>query len=211
MPLSATSPLIRQLCVAGVIDEAGLKQGLLNNTSGYSTMPECLIAENFITAQALAEFCCNTFSTPLFDIDTLRTSRIPGDLITEKLMRKHQFVPLAKKSRKAFMGIADPTDFQALEDFVFNSSMQSQPIVVEHTKLQAVLESVFDANNDHLDISDLDVKEFGELELENTNELEDDNIAEKRLPQDGRIKLKISKKNPLIFVSAPCLPCGVKK
>lgn len=272
MPLSATSPLIRQLCVANLIDEQALKTGLQNHASDYSTMPEFLIGEDFIQQDILANFCSTTFSAPLFDIEQFDISTIPDDLITEKLMRKHQIVPLAKKGRKAFIAIADPTDFQALEDFAFNSGMQTEPVVAEHKKLLDVLERIFDAADDNLDISDLDVKEFGELELENTDDLDEDeqgpdkddapiivyinkilmdairkgasdlhfepyekmyrirfridgilhevarppislstrlsarlkvmsklNIAEKRLPQDGRIKLKITKKKSIDF------------
>ncbi len=271
MPLSATSPLIRQLCVANLIDEIAFKAGLQQNASDYSTMPEFLIAEKFISQEALANFCFKTFSAPLFDIDHLDISTIPDDLITEKLMRKHQIVPLAKKGRKAFIAIADPTDFQALEDFAFNSGMQTEAVVVEHQKLMDTLERIFDASDDNLDISDLDVKEFGELELDSSDGIDSDspidkedapiivyinkilmdairkgasdlhfepyekmyrirfridgllhevarppislsqrlsarlkvmsklNIAEKRLPQDGRIKLKITKKKSIDF------------
>ncbi|MFT4925561.1 MAG: type IV pilus assembly protein PilB [Phenylobacterium sp.] len=276
MTLSATSPLIRQLFAANLIDEQALKEGLQKHASEYATMPEFLIAEDFIKQDALANFCYKTFSAPLLDIDTFDISTIPDDLITESLMRKHQIVPLAKKGRHAFVALADPSDFQALEDFAFNSGMQTEPIVVEHQKLMAVIERVFDRNNDNLDISDLDVKEFGELELENTDQLDDDpgvekddapiivyinkilmdairkgasdlhfepyekmyrirfridgilhevarppitlstrlsarlkvmsklNIAEKRLPQDGRIKLKITKKKSIDFRVSTC-------
>ena len=271
MSLSATSPLVRELCVANLIDEQAFKERLKKNAADYRTIPEFLVAEKFIDQQALANFCHQSFSTPIFAIETFDISAIPSELIAEKLMRKYQIMPLAKKGRTAFIATADPTDFQAMEDFAFNSGFQTEPVVVQSSKLIEALEKIFDAADDELEITDLDVREFGDLELDESDDLEEEStvekddapiivyinkilmdairkgasdlhfepyekmyrirfridgilneiarppvalatrmsarlkvmskldIAEKRLPQDGRIKLKISKKKSIDF------------
>ena len=271
MSLNASSPLIRQLCAAKVIDESAFKAQFQKGAHQYKTMPNFLVGENLIKEDALAGFCYRAFSVPLFDIDSFDISSIPEDLVNEKLMRKHQLIPLAKRGRTCHVAVADPTDFQALEDFAFNTGFQTEPVVAECLKLQEVLEKIFEAADDHLDITDLDVKEFGDLELEENDDLDDEtgpekddapiivyinkilmdairkgasdlhfepyekmyrirfridgmlhevarppttlatrlaarlkvmsklDIAEKRMPQDGRIKLKITKKKSIDF------------
>lgn len=271
MTLSAASPLIRKLCHANLIDEPDFKDRLRRRSAQYRSMPEFLVAEKMIEQDALASFCFRSFSLPFFDLDHFDISTIPSDLITEKLMRKHHIIPLAKKGRTAFVATADPTDHQALEDFAFNCGFQTEPVVVECFKLLDTLEKIFEQAGDNLDISDLDVKEFGDLELDESDDLSDDDapekddapiivyinkilmdairkgasdlhfepyekmyrirfridgmlhevarppvtlatrmsarlkvmskldIAEKRLPQDGRIKLKITKKKSIDF------------
>jgi type IV pilus assembly protein PilB len=215
MPLSATSPLVRQLCVAQLIDEQVFKERLKKNGSEHKTMAEFLVGEKFIKQDELAAFCSRTFSTPIFDIDSFDISTIPDDLITEKLMRKHHIIPLTKKGRKAFVAIADPTDFPALEDFAFNSGYQTEPVVVQINKIfmDAIRKGASDLHFEPYEkMYRISFRIDGILNevarppvalatrmsarLKVMSKLD---IAEKRLPQDGRIKLKITKKKSIDF------------
>ncbi len=179
MTLSATSPLITKLCDANLIDEPDFKERLGKHAAQYRSIPEFLVAEKMIKQDALASFCFRSFSLPFFDLENFDISTIPSDLITEKLMRKHHIIPLAKKGRTAFVATADPTDNQALEDFAFNSGFQTEPVVVECFKLLDTLEKIFEQTGDNLEITDLDVKAFGDLELDESDEFTDEDIPEK--------------------------------
>ena len=250
--------------------DTGLAQRLIVEKSHqYQNVAELLIAEKLITAKSLAENVASFTMHSLIDLDFYDLEFVPEQERNEKLIRKHQVLPLGKRGRTLFLGVVDPTDMQPVEDFEFSTGLHAELIVVEYDKLLKLVDRVFDSKNadsfagSDWDLSALGVGDSDDLDEKPGSEAEDQpiitfinkmlhdavrkgasdlhfepyeksyrirfridgilhevasppvalagrlsarlkvmsrlDIAEKRVPQDGRIKLKLSQKKSIDF------------
>lgn len=118
-----------------------------------------LIQNKILDARLVALRASTEFGCPFFDLDAMDMSALPLDLINEKLIRKHQVLPLFSRGKTLFIAMADPTNNHALEEIKFQSLLRPEIILVEENKLQlaihAALESAESRMDDLLE-SDLD-------------------------------------------------------
>ncbi|WP_199610728.1 type IV-A pilus assembly ATPase PilB [Flocculibacter collagenilyticus] len=267
MRFSTASPLARRLIAANITSEEHLAEKA-NKQSHYHNLTDFLVSENFISSENLAKFCCTCFGTSYLDINLFDLTSIDDELKNQSLSKKHHAIPLKKHNRTLMLAMSDPTDIRAIEDFEFNTGLQVECVVAEIEYIKLALESIYDSHEE-LDVSEVDFKELGELEVEEDTDEDDSSdssdapiivyinkilmdairkgasdlhfepyekayrirfridgvlkevahppvalanklsarikvmsrldIAEKRLPQDGRIKLKITKNKSIDF------------
>ncbi|HEY5682306.1 MAG TPA: type IV-A pilus assembly ATPase PilB, partial [Sulfuricaulis sp.] len=74
----------------------------------------------------------------------------PVKLVDEKIIRRHHVLPLFKRGTRLFVAVADPTNLQALDEIKFHTGLGAEPILVEETKLSAVIEKSLDAQDTSL-------------------------------------------------------------
>ncbi|WP_111978220.1 type IV-A pilus assembly ATPase PilB [Algibacillus agarilyticus] len=220
--------------------------------------------------QQIAESLSRLHQVPYCDISQIDLSQINKEKLNEKLIHKHQCLPLFTRGRIQFLATVNPQNYAALEDFQFSTGFSADFICVEASQLHKAIDSIFD-HDDGLGLSDFDEEELIGVEVteeksqdEKDAEDKDDapivvyinkilldaikkgasdlhfepyeykyrirfridgvlqevasppvnlssrlaarlkvmsrlDIAEKRKPQDGRIKLKISKKKSIDF------------
>jgi len=269
MALNPQSILLRRLSQAGLVDTGLAQRLIVEKSNQYQNVAELLITEKLITAKSLAENVASFTMHSLIDLDFYDLEFVPEQERNEKLIRKHQVLPLGKRGRTLFLGVIDPTDMQPVEDFEFSTGLHAELIVVEYDKLLKLIDRVFDSKNadsftgSDWDLSSLGVGDNDELDEKPGSEAEDQpiitfinkmlhdavrkgasdlhfepyeksyrirfridgilhevasppvalagrlsarlkvmsrlDIAEKRVPQDGRIKLKLSQKKSIDF------------
>ena len=269
MALNPQSILLRRLSQAGLVDTGLAQRLIVEKSHQYQNVAELLIAEKLITAKSLAENVASFTMHSLIDLDFYDLEFVPEQERNEKLIRKHQVLPLGKRGRTLFLGVVDPTDMQPVEDFEFSTGLHAELIVVEYDKLLKLIDRVFDSKNadsfagSDWDLSALGVGDSDDLDEKPGSEAEDQpiitfinkmlhdavrkgasdlhfepyeksyrirfridgilhevasppvalagrlsarlkvmsrlDIAEKRVPQDGRIKLKLSQKKSIDF------------
>ncbi len=264
------SPLVRKLVHLGVLDNERVKQ---TNKDDKQPLAELICRISDLTANELALRAAQLFQVPHLDLTDFDMRLLPDeDIINEKLIKKHHVLPIAVKGKTLYLASSDPTNFNAFEDYEFNTGLQSEVVVVSHEQLQLAIESLFDTDS-ALELSDAQMAELnGETDESSSkkslatdvNNKDDDapiivyinkilmdaikrgasdlhfepyehkyrirfrvdgvlheiatppiglesrisarikvmshmDLAEKRKPQDGRIKLKISKKKSIDF------------
>lgn len=228
-----------------------------------------LIEEVHLSPSLLAETISAEFAEPYFDLDVYDTSQIPNDLVDQKLILKHRILPLIQRGQILYVATSNPSNIEAIDAIRFNSKLMVEPVIVEHHKLEKVLnqhfaeESSFDFNDEEFDLdvsldspatqededetpqgdeapivkyinkllidairmgaSDLHFEPYEKsyrvryrvdgvlrqianppLQLANRlasrlKVMSQMDISEKRVPQDGRIKLKLSKTKAIDF------------
>jgi len=104
-----------------------------------------LVSSKKLNASAIARAASEEFGTPLFEIGSLDMESIPSKLVDEKILRKHNVLPLFKRGNKLFVGVADPTNLQALDEIKFNTGLIAEPILVDEAKLAQFVDKVLDA------------------------------------------------------------------
>ena len=103
---------------------------------------------------------------PLLDLDAVEVDIDVIRAVDQKLINKHRVLPLVRRGQRLFLGIADPTNLQAIDDIKFQTSLRIDPVVVEQDKLEERIVKAIEAvdttmadlgGDDDFDLESLDV------------------------------------------------------
>lgn len=100
-----------------------------------------LVQKQIVNDRAVAEAASDEFGVPLIDLDAMDKESLALSSVVDTLIRKHNALPLFKRGNRLFVGLSDPTNFQALDEFKFHTGIATEPVIVEERKLQAILET----------------------------------------------------------------------
>ena len=116
---------------AAIVQEKANEAGL--------TFVETLIASKRFGEADVAEFAAQTFGFPLFDLSTFDADHLPVKHIDAKALPGRRALPLFQRGNRLFVGIADPTNRAAMDQIKFQTGLHIEPVVVEDTKLGALI------------------------------------------------------------------------
>lgn len=163
---------------------------VISAASSTTHISEFILNNSKLSSKQLAGYCSSWFNLPVLNIATVEPSSIPLDDISEELVKKHHLLPLSKRGRTLFLATSDPTNFDAFEDFEFNTGLQTEAIVVDFNGLEQFIETIFNKTDD-LAISDEEFEQFGDIEVTDTEA----NLSEESTPDkdDAPIIVYINK------------------
>ena len=257
-----------------------VRNELLNKDKAADVFADCqkqktsivsyLVNKTKVCPVKMAKVLSKSFGYSLVDIKSIDLQILPEGLRNEKLIQKHNALPLYLRGNILFVAVSDPTNIDALEEFQFNTAFSVEMVMADEKSLTDTIEKILKDENSALDISDLDQSELGDLDVEDDKKDDDEgkgaddapivvyinkilldaikkgasdlhfepfehkfrirfrvdgiltevatppvnlssrmtarlkvmsklDIAERRVPQDGRIKLAISKKKSIDF------------
>ncbi|MGB5438748.1 MAG: type IV-A pilus assembly ATPase PilB [Gammaproteobacteria bacterium] len=271
-PTVHLSGLARRLVMDGLLDETVATTAHEAALKKRTHFVSYLVENKILKSQDIAWSGSQEFGVPLFDITTMDMESAPVKLVSEKLIRQHNALPLFKRGNRLFIAVSDPTNLAAVDEFKFHTGINTEAVLVEEDQLQKVMEKALDAMDttmselmdadlDNLDISsgvdeskdgdiseaDIDdtpvVRFVNKVLLDAINKGASDihlepyekefrvrfrsdgvlhevsspprslamriiarlkvmsrmNIAERRVPQDGRIRMQLSKNRAIDF------------
>jgi len=137
-PQTALSGLARALVQQGRLQEADAAACSSGNGNPGGFVGE-VVLKGFIKSTDLALFSAEMFGFPMFDLASIDETHIPKDAIDQKLIAKHQVIPLSKRNNRVIVALADPTNLRALDEIRFQTGMTVEPVVVEVDKLGPLL------------------------------------------------------------------------
>ncbi len=269
--------LPRRLVQDGLISEEKLLEAAELAKKEKLTLVAYLVNEDLANARAIAVAASHEFGVPLLDLDALDIDLDVVRAVDQKLVIKHRVLPLVKRGQRLFLGIADPTNLQAIDDIKFQTSLRIDPVVVEQDKLEECIVKAIEAvdttmdglDDDDFDLENLDISSDEDEQDEiSRNDIDDApvvkfvnkiligaiqrgasdvhfepfekffrvrtrldgvlsevaqppvalankvcarlkvmsrlDIAERRVPQDGRIKMRLSKNRAIDFRVSTC-------
>ena len=271
--------LPRKLVIDGLLEEEAAINALQSSIKEKVSFTRYLVANNILPASKLAIEASKEFGLPVFDLDAIDPEAIPRDLVDDKLIKKHNALPLYKRGNRLYIGISDPMNLAAIYDIKLQVGINTEAVLVEENKLSAMVEKLLEEQEEAMDemmdedMEDLDDLDFADPEAEQKADDTDSGVddtpvvrfinkilldaikkgasdihfepyeksyrvrlriygvlrevakppiqmspklsarikvmsrmdtAEKRVPQDGRIKLKISKTKAIDFRVNTC-------
>jgi type IV pilus assembly protein PilB len=275
---SALTGLPRRLAQDGVVSEDALIQALDETKKSNESLVAYLVSNELGEPRQIAIAAAHEFGVPLLDLDAIEVDLDVVRLVSEKLLNRHKVLPLMQRGKRLYIGVADPTNLQALDDIGFQTSLRVEPVVVEQDKLdnhvnralEAVDTTMSSFDDDDFDLENLEIS-GGDEELDDepsSSEIDDApvvrfvnkvmldaikrnasdihfepyekyyrirlrqdgvlveiakppaalavkvaarlkvmarlDIAERRIPQDGRIKMRLSKNRAIDFRVNTC-------
>ena len=271
--------LPQRLVQDGVVEEAAVLEALNTAKERKIALVTQLVESGAAQARDIAVAASNEFGVPLLDLDAITLDPETVRLVNDKLVAKHRVLPLFRRGKKLFLGVADPTHLHAIDEIKFQTSLSIEVVVVDDDKLQSAIDKAIEqadsqitafANEGDVDLESLEVS-GGEDEIEDRigrDDVEDApivrfvnkvmvdairrgasdihfepyektyrvrvrmdgvlkevaqppvqlggklaarlkvmarlDIAERRVPQDGRIKMKLSKNRGIDFRVSTC-------
>ena len=157
--------LPRRLVQDGIVSEAQLAEASDAAKKDKVPLVAYLVNSDIANARAIAVAASHEFGVPLLDLDAIELDVDCIRAVDQKMINKHRVLPLVKRGQRLFLGIADPTNLQAIDDIRFQTSLRIDPVVVEQDKLEeritkaieAVDTSMSDLADDDFDLENLDV------------------------------------------------------
>src|SRR3954462_13795114 len=278
---SGLGGLPQRLVQDGVVEEAARLTALQAAKDRKASFVTQLIAAGAAKARDIAVAASAEFGVPLYDLDSHNVDLDIVKLVQDKLMQKHRCLPLYRRGKRLFLGVADPTNLHAIDEIKFATGLGIEAIVVEDDKLQKAIDKAAEQAESAMtqladdetgfDLENLDVS-GGDEDMEGAGVTRDDiedapivrfvnkllldairrgasdihfepyekmyrirlrmdgilkevaqppvqlamklsarlkvmsrlDIAERRVPQDGRIKMKLSKTRAIDFRVSTC-------
>lgn len=156
--------MARRLVSEGVLPEPDVRKAVLDSTQAKTTLTAWLLDHGLIDSSRLTQLASAEFGMPAMDVSSLQPASMPLNLISEALVNKHHALPLFRRGKRLFVGIADPMQSHALDEIKFHSNCMVEPILVERAQLHRVIESALTAMNAR--VPDLGGDDLDELALE---------------------------------------------
>lgn len=152
--------LARRLVADGLLGEDDARTAQDTAQKDKTSLVAQLVGAGTVSSIDIATAASREFGSPLVDLAAVNMDHAPVSLVSEKLVSKHQALPLYKRGKRLFIAVSDPTNLQALDEIKFNTGLATEAIIVEHDKLTKAIEAVQSA----MDAASLDV---GDADLEN--------------------------------------------
>ena len=278
---SALGGLPQRLVQDGVVEESAMLTAIQSAKDRKSSFVTQLISAGAAKARDIAIAASAEFGVPLYDLDSHQVDLDVVKLVQDKLLQKHRCLPLFRRGKRLFLGVADPTNLHAIDEIKFATGLGIEAIVVEDDKLQKAIDKAVEQadaatpllaeDETGFDLENLDVT-GGDEDMEGAGVTRDDiedapivrfvnkllldairrgasdihfepyekmyrirlridgvlkevaqppvqlamklsarikvmsrlDIAERRVPQDGRIKMKLSKTRAIDFRVSTC-------
>ena len=138
---SKLSGLARALIVAEKLP-AKVAEDIYKQSIGAKTsFVAQLIDSGTMTAIELAEAVSHIFGTPLLDINAIDVTRLPKELLDEKICATYKVLPLAKRGNRLVVATADPTLQEAAEKIKFATQLSVDWVIAEYDKLHKIVDA----------------------------------------------------------------------
>jgi type IV pilus assembly protein PilB len=141
------SGMARRLVAEGVLPETDVRKAVTESVQQKKTLTCWLLDQGLVDNSRLAQIASAEFGMPMMDVSALAPASMPLSLISQELISKHQALPLLKRGKRLFVGIADPMQSHALDEIKFHSNCMVEPILVERGQLNRAIESAMSTLN----------------------------------------------------------------
>jgi type IV pilus assembly protein PilB len=143
--------LARRLVVESIVDEATADNACVQSSKKNKTLLGWLIKNKVANPAALASAAANEYGIPLIDISAFDLNQAPISLVSEALIEKHQALPLHLRGNQLFIGMADPTDHELIDEIAFSSGFHVEPILIAADQIQPAIERAMEATTPAFD------------------------------------------------------------
>jgi type IV pilus assembly protein PilB len=166
--LAGLTGLARRLVSEDVLPETDVRRAVAESTQGKASLTAWLLDNNLVDSARLTRIASDEFGMPMMDVSALVPANLPTNLISEALINKHKALPLFKRGKRLFVGIADPMQSHALDEIKFHSNCMVEPILVERSQLFRVIETTLNTMSNAM--PEMGSGDFDELTLEGGDE-----------------------------------------
>jgi len=138
---SALSGVARVLVHAGKLNLKTAEELVRSAKERRTSFVAAVIAAGAVQPSELAHTLAGALALPLVDLNAVDLEKVPRNILDGKMATQYQVVVLGRRGSRLFIGAADPTDQEAGERIKFATQLTPEWVIVEHDKLQKVLDN----------------------------------------------------------------------
>src|SRR5690554_2820613 len=151
--------LARRFVDDGLLDEDTAKDAFLQASQNRIPLITYLTQNHLADSSKLAFSAAMEFGVSVLDLDSFLPEVMPEKVVDEKLVRKHNALPLYKRGNRLFIAVSDPTNIQALDEIKFNTGLSTDAILVDDAKLRAAIDKYLESQDTSMgDLDDADLE-----------------------------------------------------
>lgn len=166
--------LARRFVDDGLLEEQTAKEAFLQASQNKIPLITYLVQNNLAESRGLAFSAAMEFGISVLDLSTFQPEMMPDKIVDEKLIRKHNALPLYKRGNRLFIAVSDPTNIQALDEIKFNTGLSTDAILVDDAKLREQIDRYLESSDTTM--GDLDDADLEGVETE-AGDIDDDQGA----------------------------------
>ncbi|WP_421620962.1 type IV-A pilus assembly ATPase PilB [Alkalilimnicola ehrlichii] len=144
-PSVRLSGLAGRLVREGLLDEATARKHTEQAVKKRRPLISHLVEAKVLPGHEVIHQAAIEFGIPALDLNAIEPDINAVRLVSEKLIRTHQALPLFRRGNRLFLGVVDPTNLDALDEIKFHTGLTAEAILVEPDKLTQVMERALDA------------------------------------------------------------------
>src|SRR5580700_9058013 len=118
-----------------VIQRNEIEQGIVLARQKGISLGEFLLDQKGFSEEGLAQGFADWLKVPRVRIASLTIDADAAKAISEKIALKHQCLPLKIEGAKLVMAMANPADYDAIQDVQFVSGFTVQPVVATRAEI----------------------------------------------------------------------------
>jgi len=166
--------LARRFVDDGLLDEDAAKDAFLHASHNRIPLITYLAQHEMANSSKMAFSAAMEFGVSVLDLDSFAPEMLPEKLVDEKLIRKHNALPLFKRGNRLFLAVSDPTNIQALDEIKFNTGLSTDAVLVDDAKLKVAIDKYLESQDTTM--GDLEDSDLEDVETEG-GEREDDSAV----------------------------------
>lgn len=164
--------LAARLLTDQLMGESAIHQAQAAASREQKPLARYLLEQKLVDAKVLMLASAEDLGLPAFDLAAFDMEHIARDVVPEKLIRKHNVLPLIKRGSHLFVAIDDPSNHQGLDEIRFNTGLTIHSVMAESAMLARTIEKMLDDVGQSF--SDLGEDELGDLEGLEVSAVEED-------------------------------------
>ena len=183
--------LARRFVDDGLLDEETAKDAFIQASQNRIPLITYLTQNQLADSSKLAFSAAMEFGVSVLDLDSFLPEMMPEKVVDEKLIRKHNALPLYKRGNRLFIAVSDPTNIQALDEIKFNTGLSTDAILVDDSKLRVSIDKYLESNDTTM--GDLDDADLEGVETEGGEGEDDDGTVSATDVDDAPIVKYVNK------------------
>lgn len=133
------------LIKSGVLTEQQLSEALIQQKATHLRLGEILLQNNYITEMEMINSLTQQLSIPYVDLSTVRTDNSLCSIIPETMAKNHLMIPLRREGSVLTLALADPLDYNAMNDVGTYTKLKIYPVIAERSKIQTKIKELYTA------------------------------------------------------------------
>lgn len=121
--------------------EKAINYQKLASTNKLSLL-QYLVSNEIIEAKIIAYAVAKGFGVPMVDLESIDPDLMPVALVSEKLIRRHNVIPLFSRGTQLYLATDDPSKQASFKEIQFHTGLYTTPIVVETDKLYELIDKL---------------------------------------------------------------------
>ncbi|WP_111495775.1 type IV-A pilus assembly ATPase PilB [Marinobacter bohaiensis] len=183
--------LARRFVEDGLLEEAAARDAFIQASNNKIPLITYLVQNNLADSRGLAYSAAMEFGVSVLDLSSFSPEMLPEKIVDEKLIRKHNALPLYKRGKRLFIAVSDPTNIQALDEIKFNTGLSTDAVLADEAKLREMIDRYLESSESSM--GDLEDSELEDIDVEGGDDDGDDGAVSASDVDDAPIVKYVNK------------------